>query len=116
METIVKRILLLIMPFLFLTGCVCLNGTGNITFEKRRVEPFHSIELSGSINLFVAQGAEQDLRIEAEDNIIPILATYVRNKNLIIETDKCISSHKPINVYIVMKEIRTFDISGSSRV
>jgi hypothetical protein len=107
---------LLFIPFLFLSSCLCINGAGKITLEKREVKSFHSIELSGGINLFVTQGSEQELSIEAENNIVPILATYVRNEKLVIETDKCVSSHKPIYVHVVMKEIKALDISGSSQV
>src|SRR5437868_6453589 len=52
-------------------------GSGEIDSELREVESFHSIRVKGSIDLFLTQAPEQIVRIEAEENILPLITTEV---------------------------------------
>lgn len=55
------------------------RGSGNIISEDRAVSEFNKVSVLGSGNLFIEQGDEESLTIEAKDNMFPLIAA-----NLII--------------------------------
>lgn len=105
-------------PIGFLTIPGCVFGSGNVESETRTVDAFHSVELGGWGNLYVTQDGTSEIRIEAEDNILPLLQTYVRDGVLVIEHEKlkCITPRKPVNVYVSMEEVKRLSISGSGKI
>ena len=91
----------------------CTIGSENVISETRTVDTFHSADLRGWGNLYVTQnGVTQDgkfeIRIEAEDNILPLLETHVTDGMLVIEQEefRCIRARKPVNVYVTMDEVK----------
>jgi len=105
-------------PIGFLTIPGCVMGSGNVESETRTVDTFHSVELGGWGNLYVTQDGISDIRIEAEDNILPLLQTYVSDNVLVIEHEKfkCIRPVKPVNVYVSMEEVKRLSLSGSGKI
>jgi len=112
-------VLVVFVPTGFITTpSLCLVGSGNVTSETRTVDTFHSVDLRGWGNLYVTQDGASDIRIEAEDNILPILQTYVRDGVLVIEQKefKCVRPKKPVNVYVAMDEVKQLTLSGSGKI
>jgi len=105
-------------PIGFITIPGCVVGSGNVISETRTVDTFHSVELKGSGNLYVTQDETPELRIEAEDNILPLLKTYVTDGVLVIEREpfKCITTRKPVNAYVTMNEVKQLSLSGSGKI
>lgn len=102
-----------------LSGCMgpsCVIGSGNLINETRMVDSFNSIELQGSSNLYLTQGLPQPLRIEAEDNILKALNIHVEAGKLIIGTEACITTTKPIKIYATTKDVNRLEISGSGTI
>lgn len=101
------------------SGCVayeCEAGSGNVESETRNVEPFHSVDSRISGDVFIEQGSGNSLKIEAEDNILPLLETSVENGVLVIRPEKCIRPLKPIKIYAGMDEVRSLSLSGSGDI
>jgi hypothetical protein len=113
-------ILIISASLLLISGCVsdfCVEGSGNVISETRTVESFHSVEFNGMGNVYVAQDGTSSIKVEAEDNIIPILKTYVRDGVLVINMDKaCAKNTKPVNVYVSMNEVKKLALSGSGSI
>ncbi|MBN1274400.1 MAG: DUF2807 domain-containing protein [Candidatus Aminicenantes bacterium] len=107
---------------LFLLLCSCrpfssICGSGNIIEETRTVPYFHSIELKTSCTLTFIKGGPQELRIQAEDNILPIITTNVRHDGtLVIDTCDGFKSYIGIKVFAVMEEVLGFTISTSADI
>jgi hypothetical protein len=100
------------------SGCVeyeCEHGSGNVETITRGIEPFHSLDSRISGNVFIEQGSSS-LRIEAEDNILPLLETSVENGVLVISSEKCILPQKTIKIYAGMEEVRSLSLSGSGYI
>ena len=53
-------------------------GSGKSVTETRTVPEFQAIALAGAMDLLVRQGAQQ-LQVQAEDNLLPLLETVVEN-------------------------------------
>ena len=102
---------------LFLPSCVI--GSGDISTEERVIKDFDSISASSGINLFAKEGMEPSITIEAEDNIIPLITTEVKNGHLEIGKKKFIISFvnkKPINVYIEFTNLNEIEVSSGSSI
>ena len=73
--------------------------------------------MSGMGNLYITQSEGHSLVIEAEDNILPVISTSVKNGVLIIDmSGRCIRNTKPINIYVSMKEVIKLSVSGSGNI
>jgi len=104
---------------IYTTGIgTCVIGSGNVDSETRSVDIFHSAELRGWGNLYITQNGASEISIEAEDNILPLLKTYVTSGKLIIENEllTCIRPTKPVNVYVSMEEVKQLSVSGSGDI
>jgi len=94
-------------------------GSGNLVTESREVAGFDSIELQGQGQLMVTQrqGSTEKLLVEAEDNIIPLLDTYVRGDTLKLQVEKgllrTVIPRKGIRYYVTVDDLKRVDISGS---
>lgn len=92
-------------------------GSGVVVEEIREVDSFHSVEILGSCDLYFVKGATQELRVITDDNILPLIYTWVRpDGTLIIESKGSYTSSVGIKVYVSMVEIRGFSISGSGSI
>lgn len=92
-------------------------GSGVIVEEIRDVASFHSVEIRGSCDLYFHQSAIQELRVVTDDNILPLIVTWVHHDGtLIIEAKASYSSSAGVKVYASMVEIRGFTISGSGNI
>ncbi len=100
-------------------GC-CSNdgviGSGMVVEEIRDVSYFDNIKILGSCELFFRKDAAQSLLLVGEDNILPIIETYVENGTLIISNEQSYSSRIGIKVYVSMEEIKGFTIAGASDI
>ena len=67
----------IILAFSFLVSCRSVVGSGIITAETREVSDFDRISVGSSINLIIEQTGRETVRIEAEDNIIPLVKTLL---------------------------------------
>jgi hypothetical protein len=111
-----KLILSLGLVFI-LTACAFgIEGSGKVITETRTVEKFNGIELKSVANVYITQGETQEVKIEAEDNLIQHITTKVKNDELVIDCDQEINSHEPINVYITVKDLCLLELSGSGNM
>jgi hypothetical protein len=69
--------------------------------------------LRNTANVFITQGGKQEIKIEAEENIIPMVRTEVKDGRLIIESEMNIESGHAINLYITVDDLCQLENSGS---
>ena len=92
------------------------RGSGNMTTESRDVSDFDEIALRGSGEVSVAVTGTEWLTIEAEDNILPLLTTEVRNGRLELGAKQSISPTRTIIYTITVASLEGVEISGSGSV
>lgn len=82
---------LLIITTLFFTSCFTAQelqaseivvGSGKIKKETRNVVNFKKVIISGSGNLQIKQSDREDLKIKADDNILPLILSEVKGNTL----------------------------------
>ncbi len=99
-------------------SCTVLSerGSGNVVTESREVNGFNEIVLEGSGRVIVEVTGTESLSIEAEDNIIPLLETEVRNGRLRLGSKSSISPTTEIIFTITAASLAGVVISGSGNV
>lgn len=90
----------------------CLDGQGAVVTETRTLSEFHSIANSIYADVYLTQGPKEDIRIEAQSNILRELETHVINGELRLNFDHCVDIYQPVQVYITNPEFRNLRLAG----
>ncbi len=100
--------------------CDCVKTTGSIIFESRAVSEFDKIIASNNLNVFITQDSIFEVKIEAGENIVPLIKTevidgilYLKNKN---RCNWVRSYDQPFNVYIKMPYLKSVIANGSGNI
>ncbi len=106
---------------LFLSLILISGGSKAFAQEKetRDVGSFSSISLSISGDLYLSQGNETKVVIEAERKILDILQTEVVGDNLKIKFQRGkwnIRSNKQIKIYVTTPDVEGLYLSGSGKI
>lgn len=117
-----KMLLLLLSAPVILTSCNFMDGkrvkgNGNVTTEERSVGSFKGVRSSGSFDIYVSTGP-QSLKIEAEDNLLPHIESYVDGDILKIETKDGIwlRPKRSIKIYVTAPTFKQIRSSGSGNI
>jgi hypothetical protein len=93
-------------------------GSGRVVSEKRDVHDFDSVRMSGSGTLMLEQTGSESLVIEAEDNILPLLTSEVRDRRLVLGLRPGASyrSSRKVVYHLTMRDLKGIEVSGSGDV
>lgn len=108
-----------LLMMLFLAGCTVVTGSGRIVSEEREVSGFHAVALTGSGVVTVQQGDEESLVIEADDNILSLIETEVRDGTLSLGLKPgttIVNTSRPIRYLVTLPNLNEVVISGSGTV
>ena len=98
------------------SGCNMINGVqgdGKVVRETRVVSSFDGIDISGAISVYLKQGSIEEVIIEADDNLQPIIRAEVHGSTLVIDTKKPINHSTSLKVYITLKDLKKAEVSGA---
>ncbi|MBJ6117601.1 DUF2807 domain-containing protein [Pontibacter sp. BT310] len=108
-----------VLAFALLSGTVIaqdVKGNGNLQTQTRKVSDFKGIKVGGGFSVEIKQGKQQELRIEAEGNLMDNIVSEVKNGVLHLYTKGNINSRKGMKAYITVNELEKVDISGGVKV
>jgi hypothetical protein len=101
---------------LVLSGCIHgVNGSGNRKTEKRDLAAFAAIETSGAFEVEVNCQKPASLEIEADDNLLPLVQTEVRDGVLHVSTTKGYSSSGGIVLRITVPDLASIKSTGAGK-
>lgn len=92
-------------------------GSGQLATQDRAVAGFFAVDLSiGS--LYITQGPREELRIVAEDNLIPYLVTDMVGGSLVfsVQPQARLRPTRPIEFHLIAPALEVISISGSGTV
>jgi hypothetical protein len=92
------------------------RGSGNVITEERDVTGFDEIVVLGSGDVVVSVTGTESLMIEAEDNIMPLLTTDVKNGRLELGSESSFSTTVGIKYAITVVALEGVEINGSGDV
>lgn len=115
-----KSMYLLVAAFV-LSACVrfsdldpsSIKGSGTKATETRTLGSFTKVSLEGAMDVYVSQGANESVRIEADDNILKVITTEISGGELEISTSESISPVTPIKVWVTAKSLEGLSMAGS---
>lgn len=84
--------------------------------EKRNVESFNKVSVSGGVDLYIEQGDAYEVVVIADENVINNLITEVKGDELKIYLKRNVRWMKKADVYITVKNLRSISASGGSDV
>ncbi|HEX8173846.1 MAG TPA: head GIN domain-containing protein [Pyrinomonadaceae bacterium] len=118
-----KRTFFLLALALMMTGCGALkfggrgtSGSGVIKTEKRDVGAFSSVDVSGAYEVEIVCQKQPGLEVEGDDNILPLVQTYVKNNTLYITSEKGFNVKRAIKVRVSTNNIDGISSSGASQI
>ncbi|PHN05164.1 head GIN domain-containing protein [Flavilitoribacter nigricans] len=94
----------------------CVNGNGPIVSVDLDMPQIDAIHLAMPGQVFVTQGPQQSVRVEAKQNIIDELELNVKNGLWVIDTDRCVRDIDDFKVFITMTDITELGLFGSGDI
>lgn len=94
------------------------RGNGDIRTEVRNESGFQSVEVQGSIKVYVRQDSLFSVKVEADENLLKHVETYLQKNTLIIKPENGIrlKPTRSVKVYISGPSFRYFNVSGASEI
>ncbi len=123
-----RKSLLFVIPVIALLLMSCrlsmdlnrqsLQGSGNLKTEQRTVSNIERISLEGLGDMTVIQGSEEALTVEADDNILPYIETFMRGNDLVLKIKEgySIRNNVTIRYTIKVKSLNAISISGAGNL
>jgi hypothetical protein len=106
-----------------LTGCDAVGGrvvrgSGSIATERRDVSGFTEVRVNGMGDVTLQQSGTDSLSVEADDNLLPLLETTVRDGVLRLGTKDNVNVHpsRGVRYHVTVRRLTGFGISGSGSV
>jgi hypothetical protein len=118
-----KKTVCLLALLIAMTGCNHLkwsgrgpSGSGDIRTEKRNVGAFSSVDVSGAYEVEIVCQKQPSLEVEGDENILPLVQTYVENNTLYIMSERGFNVKKPIKVRVTTGNLEAINSSGASKI
>lgn len=100
--------------------CDCIKRTGDIITEVRSLPPFDRIFTEQDVDVFITQDPSVEVKVEAGENIAPLIETVVEDGILIIRNkNRCNwtrNYNKPINVHLKHPGLKYIHNNGSGKI
>jgi hypothetical protein len=95
-----------------------IKGDGNIKSQARAIKDFSRVDCSGTFHIFITQGNNTSVKVEADQNLLSYIITEVSGDKLTIKTKKNVNINpsRPVNVYLSTKQIKALNLSGVCKV
>lgn len=93
-----------------------IRGNGQVVTEERTVPDFTGIRVSSGIDVYISQGGDMGLEVEADENLHEVIETTVFNGILKIQSRKNIRSARSKKVYVGVGKLNSIGISSAGDV
>jgi hypothetical protein len=123
-----KSMFKLVLPVVMMTavtGYVVaaphLHSKANVSeVVDRHLSGFHAVDVAGSFDVYITQGASESVKVEAPADIIDHIKTVVENgvlriynKNDGFHWGDLFGHHQKIRVYVAIKDVNAISVTGS---
>ncbi|HJZ41441.1 MAG TPA: head GIN domain-containing protein [Bacteroidales bacterium] len=104
----------LVFGWLMVLSCSTGSINGQTTRETRTVPAFNGVALTMSADVFISQGTQQKVEVEANKNVMDIIKTEIDGNTLKLTTkDGRWKDMGKVAIYITMPVISELSVSGS---
>lgn len=93
------------------------KGNGNVVTQERNLaEDFTEIRGSAGLDVYLTQGNENKIVVEADENLQQYITTDIKNGKLHITTSSNIGRSKAKKVYVTFKQLNNIEASSGADV
>ena len=94
------------------------RGNGNVTTSTRSHRGFTAVKTAGSFDVYVTQGSQFEVKVEAEENLLNYILTEVDGDVLEIKVKQGVNlrPRKDMKIYITAPAFRGLSIAGSGNI
>ena len=94
------------------------EGSGNVVSEPRGLTAFNSVELRGSADVNITFGTSESVTVEADDNVLPLIVTFMQNQRLKIslKSNTSMNPSNAVHVYVTVKSLQDIELSRSGNI
>jgi len=94
------------------------KGNGNVVTKEVNRGDFTKVEQKGSFDVYLSNASSSTVKIEAEENLIDYIETYVDNNTLVIRTKEGFSlkPDRDIKIYIAAPHLTDIQSSGAGDI
>jgi hypothetical protein len=120
--TLSRAFALALIAAIMVSGCATttqsVDGSGTMTDETRALADFSRIDLRTIGQITVTFGEPAGVQLHAEDNLIPLVETNVRDGWLVIESppNTALSPTRTIEINVTMPELAEIKLSGTGLI
>ncbi len=110
---------LLFVAFIFVScesSTVCTNADGQNITQNRDVVNFDGVKLAFSGKVIIKQDSEFNISVDAPEDVIDLIITEIDGNTLLIKSEKCIKTDKPILVYVSAPNLTNISVEGSGDI
>lgn len=111
-----------VVLMLSLTSCLngqfwkTVEGHGRVVTRDRKTDSFTGIKVSSGIDVYLKQGNDESVSVEADENLHEYILTEVRGGVLNVYSEYNIRSAERKRVYVTMKEVESVRTTSAGDV
>lgn len=91
-------------------------GSGVRQMQKRDVPAFTAISTEGAFDITIVCQKPQNLEVEGDDNVLPLVSTEVSNNVLHVRNLRGYSTRDTVQVRIEVPDIDSLDLKGAGTI
>ncbi len=92
------------------------TGHGNIVTKERKTDSFTGLKVSSGIDVYLKQGNNETVSVEADENLHEYILTEVRGGVLNVYSEYSIREAERKRVYVTMKEVNSVKTTSAGDV
>lgn len=111
-----------VVLMLSLTSCIngqfwkTVEGHGRVVTRDRKTDSFTGIKVSSGIDVYLKQGNNESVSVEADENLHEYILTEVRNGILNVYSEYNIRDAEKKRVYVTVKEVNSIKTTSAGDV
>jgi hypothetical protein len=84
--------------------------------ESRPLDDFTGVDVGGAFQVELVAQKDFAVEVEADDNVVPLVKTYVTGGVLHIESEKRFNTSNPVVIRVSAPTVESIEASGASKV
>jgi len=116
------KLLMVAIAILSISACYdgqilkTVRGNNNVVTKERNTEHFTGVRVSSGIDVYLKQGNNEVISVEADENLQEYILTEVKDEVLHVYTEVNIREAERKRVYVTMKEVSSIKTSSAGNV
>lgn len=112
---VLSMAILLVFPSCIIDGWdQGISGNGRVVEDSRDISGFTGVHVSSGIDVYLSQGSDFEVVVEADENLQDVILTEKSGNMLVVKTDRVnIRSAKSKKVHVTLPELTELKISSA---